>query len=69
MYDWGAHAPRVLVIANFSPAKSLSYVAQRPRDFGEGAEMSTRGRVRSPESIHPVIIASRARENTPLRLA
>ena len=48
MYDWGAHAPRVLAIApsrsrTFPPAKAPSYVSLRPRDFGEGAEMSTRG--------------------------
>ena len=49
MYDWGAHAPRVLAtpkaftIADFSLAKSLSNVVRCPRDFGGGAEMSRRG--------------------------
>ena len=39
---WGAHAPRVLRLA---PRQSRH---SKDRDFGEGAEKCTRGRVRSP---------------------
>src|SRR5438067_8660745 len=39
---WGAHAPRVLAKAP-SPSRTLRW------SFGEGAETSTRGSVRSPE--------------------
>jgi hypothetical protein len=39
---WGAHAPRVLRLAP-SPI-----ALPKDRNFGEGAEKCTRGRVRSP---------------------